>query len=120
MIEVQNFHKTYGDTIAVNNLSFFIEPGQVLGLVGPNGAGKTTTLRALCGIIPPTMGTLRIGAKDIDLACALAAEAGVPAPLLQATAQVLQEAMRLGLGEADLAALARAIERRAGVSFNTR
>jgi 3-hydroxyisobutyrate dehydrogenase-like beta-hydroxyacid dehydrogenase len=63
------------------------------------------------------MGKLRIGAKDIGLACALADELGVPAPLLQETAQVLQDAMQMGLGERDLAALARAIERRAGVSF---
>jgi 2-hydroxy-3-oxopropionate reductase len=76
--------------------------------------------KAMLEADPPVMGTLRIGAKDIGLACALAAEAGVPAPLLQETARVLQEAMRLGLGEADLAALARAVERRAGVSFNTR
>jgi 3-hydroxyisobutyrate dehydrogenase-like beta-hydroxyacid dehydrogenase len=73
--------------------------------------------KAMLEADPPVMGTLRIGAKDIGLACALAAEEGVPAPLLRETAQVLQDAMRLGLGEADLAALARAVERRAGVSF---
>lgn len=76
-----------------------------------------TKARAMLEAEPEVMGTLRIGAKDIGLACALAAEEGVPAPLLQASAEVLQEAMRLGLGEADLAAIARAVERRAGVSF---
>ena len=66
---------------------------------------------------PRVLAKLRIGAKDIALALALAAEQDVPAPLLQETAEVLQDAMRMGLGESDLAALARAIERRAGVSF---
>jgi len=73
--------------------------------------------KAMLEAEPPVMGALRIGAKDIGLACALAAEDGVPAPLLQHTADVLQSAMQMGLGEADLAALARAIERRAGVTF---
>jgi 3-hydroxyisobutyrate dehydrogenase-like beta-hydroxyacid dehydrogenase len=76
--------------------------------------------RAMLEAEPTVVGTLRIGAKDIGLACTLAAEEGIPAPLLQETAQVLQDAMRMGLGEADLAALARALERRAGVSFTTR
>jgi L-threonate 2-dehydrogenase len=76
--------------------------------------------RAMLEAEPPVMGTLRIGAKDVGLACTLAAEEGVPAPLLQEAAQVLQDAMRMGLGEADLAALARAVERRAGVSFTER
>jgi ABC-2 type transport system ATP-binding protein len=49
----------------VNNLSFSVQPGEVMGLVGPNGAGKTTTLRCATGIIPPTLGTVRIGGIDI-------------------------------------------------------
>jgi ABC-2 type transport system ATP-binding protein len=65
MITVTNFSKQYKDFTAVMNLSFSIEPGQILGLVGPNGAGKTTTLRALCGIIPPTSGQLLIAGHDI-------------------------------------------------------
>ena len=65
MITVTNFSKQYRDFTAVKNLSFSIEPGQILGLVGPNGAGKTTTLRALCGIIPPTSGQLLIAGHDI-------------------------------------------------------
>ena len=74
--------------------------------------------KAMLEAEPPVMGALRIGAKDIGLACALAAEEGVSAPLLQHTADVLQSAMQMGLGEADLAALARAVERRAGVTFS--
>jgi 3-hydroxyisobutyrate dehydrogenase-like beta-hydroxyacid dehydrogenase len=66
---------------------------------------------------PQVLAKLRIGAKDIALACALVDEQDVPAPLLRETAQVLQGAMQMGLGESDFATLARAIERRAGVSF---
>jgi ABC-2 type transport system ATP-binding protein len=65
MIEVENLTKLYGQFVAVNELSFSIQPGQVLGLVGPNGAGKTTTLRCLAGIIPPTRGTIRICGHDL-------------------------------------------------------
>jgi ABC-2 type transport system ATP-binding protein len=60
MIEVHELTKTYGNFLAVNELSFTVQPGEVLGLVGPNGAGKTTTLRCLAGVIPPTRGTVRI------------------------------------------------------------
>jgi len=66
---------------------------------------------------PQVMAKLRIGAKDIGLACALADEQGVPAPLLAETAKVFRDAMQMGLGESDFATLARAVERRAGVSF---
>ncbi|NUM53743.1 MAG: ABC transporter ATP-binding protein [Candidatus Hydrogenedentes bacterium] len=65
MIEVLDFHKHYDGVFAVKGLTFTVQPGQVLGLVGPNGAGKTTTLRAMCGIIPPTRGVLRIGGHDV-------------------------------------------------------
>jgi ABC-2 type transport system ATP-binding protein len=61
MIEVIGLTKIYGFSAAVSDLSFVVEPGEVLGLVGPNGAGKTTTLRSLAGIIPPTRGDIRIG-----------------------------------------------------------
>lgn len=65
MIEVEQFTKLYGDVVAVKNLSFSIQPGEVLGLVGPNGAGKTTTLRAIAGILHPTSGTIRIAGIDL-------------------------------------------------------
>lgn len=65
MIDVKNFSKQYNGFAAVKELSFTVEPGQILGLVGPNGAGKTTTLRALCGIVPPTSGHLSIASHDI-------------------------------------------------------
>lgn len=72
MIEVANFTKLYeavgGNpaSIAVDSLSFSVQPGQVLGLVGRNGAGKTTTLRAIAGIIPKTQGVLTVGGFDLD------------------------------------------------------
>jgi len=65
MIEVQGLTKLYGEFVAVNELSFSVQPGQVMGLVGPNGAGKTTTLRCLAGIIPPARGTVHICGHDI-------------------------------------------------------
>ena len=65
MIELTSLSKSFGTFTAVQNLSFSIRPGEVLGLVGPNGAGKTTTLRIMAGIIPPTAGTVLIGGHDI-------------------------------------------------------
>jgi ABC-2 type transport system ATP-binding protein len=65
MIEVSNLSKKYGDFTAVSELSFSVQPGEVLGLVGPNGAGKTTTLRCLAGIIPATLGNARICGHDV-------------------------------------------------------
>jgi len=65
MIEVTGLTKLYGEFMAVNNLSFRVGPGEVLGLVGPNGAGKTTTLRCLTGIIPPTHGGIIIAGCDM-------------------------------------------------------
>ena len=65
MIVVDDYHKTYRDTVAVSGLTFAVESGQILGLIGPNGAGKTTTLRAIAGIIPPTRGRLAIAGADV-------------------------------------------------------
>jgi ABC-2 type transport system ATP-binding protein len=65
MVQVEGLTKLYGEFTAVSELSFSIQPGEVVGLVGPNGAGKTTTLRCLAGIIPPTRGTVRVCGHDI-------------------------------------------------------
>ncbi len=65
MIEVSNLTKRYGDFTAVDDLSFTVRPGEVMGLVGPNGAGKTTTLRCLTGIIPATLGHSRLCGMDV-------------------------------------------------------
>ena len=66
MIEVDSFSKYYEGVAAVSNLSFAVEPGEILGLVGPNGAGKTTTLRSIAGIILPTYGVISIGGVDLE------------------------------------------------------
>jgi ABC-2 type transport system ATP-binding protein len=65
MIEVEGLSKRYGDFTAVDDLSFRVGAGEIMGLVGPNGAGKTTTLRCLAGIIPATLGHARIGGVDV-------------------------------------------------------
>jgi ABC-2 type transport system ATP-binding protein len=79
-ILVEDYHKTYGDTVAVDGLSFAVAPGEIMGLVGPNGAGKTTTLRALAGILVPTRGRLVIAGHDLatEPVAAKAALAYVP------------------------------------------
>lgn len=64
-IEVEGLTKQYGDLAAINQLSFTIGEGRIVGLVGPNGAGKTTALRALAGIHPPTEGAIRICGFDL-------------------------------------------------------
>jgi ABC-2 type transport system ATP-binding protein len=65
MIEVFDFHKSYDQTIAVQGLTFSVQPGQILGLLGPNGAGKTTTMRAIAGITPATRGQLVVAGHDV-------------------------------------------------------
>src|SRR5262245_3012730 len=66
MINVAGLTKLYGELVAVEDLSFEVASGEVLGLVGPNGAGKTTTLRSLVGIVRPTRGTITIGGHDLE------------------------------------------------------
>ena len=53
LIEVQNLHKTYGDTVAVNDVSFTVREGEIFGILGPNGAGKTTTVESISGLRAP-------------------------------------------------------------------
>lgn len=65
MIEVHNLTKTYGSKIALQDVSFSAERGEILGLLGPNGAGKSTTMRILTGYFPPTSGTARIAGYDV-------------------------------------------------------
>ena len=67
MIEVENLTKSFGTKVAVNNLSFSVEKGDVLGFLGPNGAGKSTTMRMVTGFIPPTSGDAKVcGISVVD------------------------------------------------------
>lgn len=65
MIEIQNLTKRYGQIKAVNNLSFTVESGEVVGFLGPNGAGKSTTMNIITGFIPSTEGTVKVDGFDI-------------------------------------------------------
>ena len=65
MIEVKNLVKRYGDHVAVKNLSFTVEEGQIYGFLGPNGAGKSTTLNAIAGVWPIDSGKIYIGGDDV-------------------------------------------------------
>ncbi len=65
MIEIQNLVKYYGETKAVDNVSFTVEEGEVLGFLGPNGAGKSTTMNIMTGFISATSGTVKINGYDI-------------------------------------------------------
>lgn len=66
MIDVQGLSKLYDDFLAVDNVTFNLQPGQICGLVGPNGAGKTTTMRCLAGLIPATTGNLIVAKCDLS------------------------------------------------------
>ncbi|MGD1701702.1 ATP-binding cassette domain-containing protein [Dapis sp. BLCC M229] len=62
---IENLQKSYGSSVAVKDVSFKIEPGEIFGLLGPNGAGKTTTLRALCTLITPDAGHLEVSGVSV-------------------------------------------------------
>lgn len=65
MIEVRGLTKRYRDHVAVEDLSFDVGPGEVVGFLGPNGAGKSTTMRILSGFMPATAGSVKIAGSDI-------------------------------------------------------
>jgi ABC-2 type transport system ATP-binding protein len=65
MIEVEHLSKIYGSTTAITDVTFSVEPGEILGFLGPNGAGKTTTMRILAGYLPATSGTAKIAGYDV-------------------------------------------------------
>ena len=66
MIEARGLTKRYGDTLAVDNLSFSVAPGKITGFLGPNGAGKTTTMRLILGLDRPTSGRVTIDGKPFE------------------------------------------------------
>ena len=68
MITTKNLTKRYGDKLAVNDLTFSVAPGEVLGFLGANGAGKSTTMRMIAGFISPTAGQVSVCGHDIEKA----------------------------------------------------
>ncbi|MCB8961326.1 MAG: ABC transporter ATP-binding protein [Ardenticatenales bacterium] len=64
VIEVQNLHKRYGDHVAVDDISFSVQQGEIFGIIGPNGAGKTTTVESIMGLRKPDGGTVRVLGAD--------------------------------------------------------
>ena len=66
MIELNNVTKKYGDFIAIDNMSFKINKGEIVGFLGKNGAGKTTTLKMITGLIAPTEGNILINGEKIN------------------------------------------------------
>ena len=65
IINVENLKKTYGNVVAVNDISFKIEKGEIFGFLGPNGAGKTSTINMMTGLSRPTEGAITLA--DIDV-----------------------------------------------------
>jgi ABC-2 type transport system ATP-binding protein len=65
MIKVESLTKRYGPTVAVRNISFEVDKGEIVGFLGPNGAGKTTTMRILTCFLPPTEGTASVAGYDV-------------------------------------------------------
>lgn len=64
MIKAENLKKSYGTTVAVDDISFEVQKGQTFGLLGPNGAGKTTTIQLLCGLLKPDAGKITLNGKS--------------------------------------------------------
>ena len=65
MIEAQQLTRRYGDFTAVDDVSFAVDEGEIVGILGPNGAGKTTTIRMITGFLPPTSGRVTVGGRDL-------------------------------------------------------
>jgi branched-chain amino acid transport system ATP-binding protein len=64
-LEVANLEVAYGGVVAVRDVSFTVEPGEIVGLIGPNGAGKSTTLHAIMGLVPARAGVITLGEKSL-------------------------------------------------------
>lgn len=65
MVEARSLTKSYGNFVAIENVSFEVKKGDILGFLGPNGAGKTTTMRLITGFLPPTAGTALVAGCDL-------------------------------------------------------
>ena len=66
MIEADGLTRRYGDFVAVRNVSFSIDPGEIVGLLGHNGAGKTTIMKMLTGYLEPSDGSVRVDGVEIE------------------------------------------------------
>ena len=76
ILSVEHLCKSYGALRAVDDVSFHVAPGEIVGLLGPNGAGKTTTINMILGVLQPTSGTIRI--EGVDLAATAVARWRAP------------------------------------------
>jgi ABC-2 type transport system ATP-binding protein len=65
VLAVEDLRKAYGETLAVDGISFRVAPGEIVGLLGPNGAGKTTTINMVLGVLSPSAGAIRIDGVDL-------------------------------------------------------
>ena len=65
LLEVENLTKRFGGLAAVNNVSFHVDEGEIVGLIGPNGAGKTTLFNLITGFLKPDSGTVKFRGEDI-------------------------------------------------------
>ena len=72
VVEVRDLDRNFGKFVAVDHVNFSVKRGEIFGLLGPNGAGKTTTFRMLCGLLPPSEGTLTVAGVDVRQASASA------------------------------------------------
>ena len=66
MVDIQQLRKTFGPIVAVDQVSFTVTQGEVLGFLGPNGAGKSTTMKMITGFLTPTSGTVKVNGFDIQ------------------------------------------------------
>ena len=65
VLEANHLTRTFGDFVAVDDVSFSLQPGEIVGFLGPNGAGKTTTIKMLTGLLGPSSGSARVAGYDI-------------------------------------------------------
>jgi branched-chain amino acid transport system ATP-binding protein len=66
MLKINNLAKHFGGVRAVDGLDFEVQQGEIFGLIGPNGSGKSTTVNLICGVFPPTMGSINLGGVDLE------------------------------------------------------
>jgi ABC-2 type transport system ATP-binding protein len=66
LLEVRQLRKTFGNLVAVEDVSFTVEAGEIFGLLGPNGAGKSTTMNMIVGLLAPDAGTIRLNGQELD------------------------------------------------------